>query len=240
MKIESLQSLLGKAREEIAQGNRKSAAQILIAILKQDSNYVEAWLLLADVLENPKHRIKCLKRALEINPVNVIAKKRLNELTEHEKGKAPGAKPNATTISVARTKQKSKTKRTVWMVGFLTLSIVCLCALIPFLGRSEISSTTFNEKRALEAVQNWKPPANQGLTCKETLDTVVNFYIYGLGISDANVNWSTTKQDNDTFIVRASLKGETGFANYGWRVEFPNQKITLLNETDNELSLCKP
>lgn len=71
---------LNSVREAISKGDNKTAQQILASILTQDNQNVEAWLLLSDVLENPEQRIESLKRVLQINPNNAIAKRRLDDL----------------------------------------------------------------------------------------------------------------------------------------------------------------
>ena len=76
----SNQPELNDAREAISKGDKIKAQQILAGILRQDGQNVEAWLLLSDILENPEQRTDCLKRVLQINPNNVIAKRRLADL----------------------------------------------------------------------------------------------------------------------------------------------------------------
>lgn len=148
--MDDVHSLLSKAREEIANGNGKVAVQKLTAILEQDRNNADAWLLLADVLENPKHRIESLKRVLKITPDNIVAKKRLDELLEPEKARAAGEKPNVTSPPRVRTNPKRKPKRTVWMViGFLTLLIICLCALIPLFPVVESTGSSPTEAKIM-------------------------------------------------------------------------------------------
>lgn len=98
------------------------------------------------------------------------------------------------------------------------------------------NSPTFNESDALQAVQGWKTSSNKGYTCKEIFVGMEYFYRNNLGISDATVKWSVTKQSDTLFIVHADLKGETGWANFSWQVKFPEQRITALGE----INLCKP
>ena len=80
---------LNNAREAIARGDKKTAQQILANILSHDNQNVDAWLLLADILDNPQHRIESLKRVLQINPNNVIANRRLQEISLPERLKIP-------------------------------------------------------------------------------------------------------------------------------------------------------
>jgi hypothetical protein len=80
---------LNNVREAISRGDKKTAQQILADILNHDSQNVDAWLLLADIVENPHHRIECLKRVLQINPNNIIAKRRLEEITIQKRTESP-------------------------------------------------------------------------------------------------------------------------------------------------------
>jgi thioredoxin-like negative regulator of GroEL len=73
---------LNNARKAISKGDKKTAQQILAGIINEDSNNVDAWLMLAEILDDPEHRIESLKRVLAINPNNVIAARRLSELTQ--------------------------------------------------------------------------------------------------------------------------------------------------------------
>lgn len=84
---------LNNAREAISRGDKKMAQQILAGILNQDSQNTDAWLLLADILDNPEHRIDSLKHVLQINPDNVIAKRRLDELIGGENKRVIGQQP---------------------------------------------------------------------------------------------------------------------------------------------------
>ena len=77
--------LMIKAHEAIARGDKNTAQQILVAIIKQDSKNIDAWLLLADVLESPQQRIESLEYVLRLSPENIIAKRRLGEILEQEK-----------------------------------------------------------------------------------------------------------------------------------------------------------
>ena len=82
-------SKLNDAHEAISRGDKKTAQQILADILNRDSQNVDAWLLLADILDNPHQRIESLKRVLQINPNNIIAKRRLQEISIQERNEVP-------------------------------------------------------------------------------------------------------------------------------------------------------
>ena len=103
--------------------------------------------------------------------------------------------------------------------------------------RSE-PSISFTETDALKVVQNWKPKNNnpKGWTCQETFETIIYFYRNNLDIYDAKVEWSATKLDEQNYLVYARLKGETGWANYSWKLSLPSMKIT----TSDSMTLCAP
>jgi len=73
---------LANAREAISKGDTKTAQQVLASLLNQDSQNIEAWLLLSDILENPQQRIDCLNRVLRLDQNNEIAKIKLEDLTK--------------------------------------------------------------------------------------------------------------------------------------------------------------
>jgi hypothetical protein len=77
--------LMIKAHEAITRGDKNAAQQILVSMIKQDNKNIDAWLLLADILESPQQRIESLEYVLKLSPENIIAKKRLREILEQEK-----------------------------------------------------------------------------------------------------------------------------------------------------------
>jgi WD40 repeat protein len=56
------------AKEEIKQGRKNKASQMLYALLRKDSNCAEAWFLYAETLDDPISKRKCLERALFLRP----------------------------------------------------------------------------------------------------------------------------------------------------------------------------
>jgi hypothetical protein len=121
---------LNSAREAISRGDKKTAQQILAGILNQDNKNADAWLLLADILDNPEHRIDCLRRVLQINPNNVIAKRRLDELMGVQS--KSGNKQQATPIKSTNTSQKTpRKKNNTWIIviGLLFL-VACGCVVL--------------------------------------------------------------------------------------------------------------
>jgi hypothetical protein len=102
---------LVNAREAISRGDKQTAQQILADILNHDNQNIDAWLLLADVLDNPQHRIESLKRVLQISPNNVIAKRRLQEITMQERIETPRTQtpePKQEVFSPERTAAQTK------------------------------------------------------------------------------------------------------------------------------------
>ena len=136
---------------------------------------------------------------------------------------------------------KTRTNRKIRYIAIIDcalLTVLCgICLLIVIMGSKSSTSTssTYNETDAIQLIQNWKAPANKGMSCKEVYDSIVYVNKNNLVISDATVKWSAVKQSESLFIVHASLKGETGWADYNWQVKFPEEKITSLGE----LNLCK-
>ena len=128
------------------------------------------------------------------------------------------------------------------VVAIILFSIMCYCwsIFMSDMGNSNdldtSSSMSYDEKRAIKYIQDWKPKNNSGWTCKETFDNVVDLYINNLGIADARVEWSATKQDDKNYIVYARLKGETGWANYHWKLILPDMNIS----TSDSMTICPP
>src|SRR5271157_5584173 len=101
---------LNDAREAISRGDKKTAQQILADILNHDNQNVDAWLLLADILDNPQHRIESLKRVLQISPNNVIAKRRLQEITIQERIETPSTRTAEVKQEISSPERAATTK----------------------------------------------------------------------------------------------------------------------------------
>ena len=115
----------------ISRGDKNTAQQILANILNQESQNADAWLLLADILDNPEQRIDCLKRVLKINPNNVIAKRRLDELIGGHSNNSN--KPQATPIKSQNNLPKGpKKKNNTWIIVLGALILVA-CGCITFI-----------------------------------------------------------------------------------------------------------
>jgi len=66
-----------QAKAVASSGDTRRAMAILREIIKQDSRNVDAWLLLADIVENPDQAKQCLERVLKIDPNNQKAQQKL-------------------------------------------------------------------------------------------------------------------------------------------------------------------
>ena len=139
---------LNNAREAISNGDKKTAQQILADILNHDSQNVDAWLLLADILDDPNHRIESLKRVLQISPNNVIAKKRLDELAvSHTQMDDSGqVMPSKTSNAATRIPTKKK-KTSPIILGLMLLSACILVILIAVIAinSNSLPSHTVND-----------------------------------------------------------------------------------------------
>jgi tetratricopeptide (TPR) repeat protein len=64
---------IGRAKNAVSTGDYSTAQKILKKVIAQDPKNVEAWLALADVVQNPEHAVKCYQRVLKFDPGNQIA-----------------------------------------------------------------------------------------------------------------------------------------------------------------------
>ncbi len=125
---------LNNAREAISRDDKKTAQQILAGILNQDNQNIDAWLLLADILDNPEYRIDSLKHVLQINPDNVIAKRRLDELVGIENKRVIGQHPPPVRTSNSPPRIPKK-KNNTWLILLGLLFLVAAgCVVLLFLG----------------------------------------------------------------------------------------------------------
>ena len=127
---------LNNAREAISRGDKRTAQQILADILSHDNQNVDAWLLLADILDNPQHRIESLKRVLQINPNNVIANRRLQEISIPERLESPGTQisqprsPTYPSEQIPQPKVPLSPRRQDKLSAWVYVLIVVACCLI--------------------------------------------------------------------------------------------------------------
>jgi hypothetical protein len=71
---------LDEIRALVRHGERRSAQRDLARLLKSEPSNLEAWLLLAQLVNDPIRKADCYRRVLEIDPVNPLAKQALEWL----------------------------------------------------------------------------------------------------------------------------------------------------------------
>ena len=71
---------LKNAQNLIKQGDKKGAIKIIKPILKHDKDVVAAWWLLANAVDNTKHKKQALEQVLRLRPGEARAQKMLNEI----------------------------------------------------------------------------------------------------------------------------------------------------------------
>ncbi|MCB0209201.1 MAG: zinc ribbon domain-containing protein [Anaerolineae bacterium] len=79
---------LQKAINVARSGRKLEAQKLLKQILQNEPRQEQAWIWLSSVVETNEQRIECLKRALNINPNNIAAKKGLVQLRKQCKAPA--------------------------------------------------------------------------------------------------------------------------------------------------------
>jgi hypothetical protein len=71
---------INRARMLVARGDHEAATQELVDILHNNGRNIEAWLMLADLVEDPDERKDCYNQILKIDPSNQQARLQLNLL----------------------------------------------------------------------------------------------------------------------------------------------------------------
>ena len=71
------QTAITQAKKAAREGDLTAAQKILKRVITQEPKNVPAWLALAEVVENPEIKIKCLEQVQKIDPGNEIARQRL-------------------------------------------------------------------------------------------------------------------------------------------------------------------
>jgi len=72
------------AIEAAKQGDNDKAIAFLKQVLSANPNDIDAWLVLAAIVDDPQRKRQCLNRVLKLDPVNVIAREELSELDRAE------------------------------------------------------------------------------------------------------------------------------------------------------------
>jgi hypothetical protein len=77
------------AIEAAKQGDNNKALAFIKQVLNANPNDVDAWLVLAAIVDDPQRKRQCLKRVLTLDPVNQVAREELLEMDRAEMGGAP-------------------------------------------------------------------------------------------------------------------------------------------------------
>jgi hypothetical protein len=75
-----MQPLVQSAIDAIHQGDKPKAIELIRQVLSTTPNDVDAWLVLATVLDDPQRKRQCLNRVLTIDPTNKLARDELLEM----------------------------------------------------------------------------------------------------------------------------------------------------------------
>jgi len=87
------------AIEAANQGDKSKATDFIKQVLAANPNDVEAWLVLAAVVDEPERKRQCLKRVLELDPVNQLARDELFEMDRLDMGGNPTYLPDIPPVS---------------------------------------------------------------------------------------------------------------------------------------------
>jgi len=124
------------AVELAKKGDRQGATRILSQVLQQNPKNARAWYLLSQVVDDPKKKISCLVKVLEIDPGNTQAIDRLNKLKQPAEPmpeiQPPPPRPvRKTTELYAKPKKGSPWwVYTLLVIGSLVLSCMCCSAFL--------------------------------------------------------------------------------------------------------------
>jgi len=83
---QSIETLLGKARDLIAAGDYNNAKPLVNQILKQDGNNVKALWMYANLTQgdNPQKAVEALKRLIQVDPSHAKARALLDKLDDDD------------------------------------------------------------------------------------------------------------------------------------------------------------
>lgn len=76
----AIDELINKAISQAKSGNKDEAKQLLSQAVRQEPGNVRAWYLLSQVVDNNEHAEFCLNKVLSIQPDNVQARQKLEQL----------------------------------------------------------------------------------------------------------------------------------------------------------------
>ena len=145
------------AIEAANQGDKTKAMDFLKQVVAANPNDVDAWLVLAAVVDEPERKRQCLKRVLTLDPVNQLARDELFEMDRIAMGGEPSldlepipavvpevieppTKPAQPTARDSNPKSLSKTPLVFQMSLAVRLSLYFITALVLVLSFAAIFS----------------------------------------------------------------------------------------------------
>src|SRR5512143_250947 len=96
-----MQPLVQSAIDAAKRGENNKALELLKQALAANPNDIDAWLVVAAVVEQPERKRQCLNRVLSLDPTNRIARDELLEMDRAAMGGQPLATPERDAASQA-------------------------------------------------------------------------------------------------------------------------------------------
>ncbi len=103
-----MHQLVQSAIEAAKHGDKNKAIGFLKQVLNANPNDVDAWLVLAAVMDDPERKRQCLNRVLTLDPVNMMARDELLEMDRAAMGGAAPFKPEPLDQTQGRSAPVSK------------------------------------------------------------------------------------------------------------------------------------
>jgi hypothetical protein len=97
-----MHQLVQSAIEAAKIGDKNRAIDLLKQVLNTNPNDVDAWLVLAAVMDDPQRKRQCLNRVLTLDPVNMMARDELLEMDRAAMGGAAPFKPEPSRAFASR------------------------------------------------------------------------------------------------------------------------------------------
>ena len=100
--METNPSLYAQASAAAARKDKPAARKLLDRLIFNEPNNEQAWLLLADMVDDINEESDCLQHVLAINPLNPVAQQKYDNLLHHH--------PNLSKLDPAKTGDYEKAK----------------------------------------------------------------------------------------------------------------------------------
>src|SRR5512142_3306087 len=94
-----MQPLVQSAIDAANRGDNNKALELCKQALSANPNDVDAWLVVAAVVEQPERKRQCLNRVLSLDPTNQIARDELLDMDRAAMGGTPSPAPEPAPVS---------------------------------------------------------------------------------------------------------------------------------------------